>query len=221
MFGSHSIVLASNSPRRQELLSLTGWIFTSSPANIDETPRVDEQPEAYVTRLAREKALACSAGTGNLILAADTIVVDDNELLGKPVDPTDARRMLTQLRGHAHRVMTAIALYDRSMEKMEMELCVTAVPMRNYTDDEIERYIESGDPLDKAGAYAIQHQGFHPVEEFHGCFASVMGLPLCHLKRMSARMGVEVSRELVQNCEKLNQYICPIYQQVEKGVEIG
>jgi predicted house-cleaning NTP pyrophosphatase (Maf/HAM1 superfamily) len=93
--------------------------------------------------------------------------------------------------------------------------------MRNYSDEEIVAYVKSGDPLDKAGAYAIQHSGFHPVEDFQGCYASVMGLPLCHLKRLAIRFGLPVSADLVSNCEKMNNYACPIYQQVENGVEIG
>jgi septum formation protein len=218
---SQSFVLASNSPRRRELLSLTGWDFISSPANIDESHQLEELPDVYVIRLAREKATACGDDGGRLILAADTIVVDGNELLGKPAGADDARQMLLNLRGHAHQVMTAVALLDRTVGKMETEICITDVPMRKYTNEEIDRYIQSGDPFDKAGAYAIQHQGFHPVHNFNGCFASVMGLPLCHVKRMASRFGVAVSGELVANCQKINQYSCPIHHRVEKGEDIG
>ncbi|HEX7555258.1 MAG TPA: Maf family protein [Leptolinea sp.] len=215
------IILASNSPRRRELLSLTGWKYSVSPANIDESPRKGEKPEAYVLRLAAEKAAACQTDSLGLILAADTIVVENDQLLGKPEDPADAIRMLQQLRGHAHKVMTAISLYDRKSNRIEKELCITDVPMRDYTDEDVAAYVKSGDPLDKAGAYAIQHKGFHPVEDFHGCFASVMGLPLCHLRRLAARFDLPVASTLVEECERVNHYACPIYRQVENGVEIG
>jgi septum formation protein len=216
-----SVILASNSPRRQELLSLTGWTYTSSPANIDESPRVEEKPDDYVHRLAREKALACQTDRQGLILAADTVVVDNGQLFGKPVDRQDAARMLAQLRGHAHQVMTSVVLFDRNTNCLQQEICITDVPMRNYSDAEITEYVNSGDPLDKAGAYAIQHSGFHPVENFRGCFSSVMGLPLCHVKRLAGRFGLTVSAELVPDCEKVNHYTCPIHQLVENGVEIG
>jgi septum formation protein len=221
MSGSVQIILASNSPRRRELLSLTGWRYSVSPANIDESPRSGEKPETYVLRLAAEKAAACQTDLPGLILAADTIVVENNQLLGKPDDSADAARMLKQLRGHAHKVMTAIVINDRKSNRIGQELCMTEVPMRGYTDEEVAAYIKSGDPLDKAGAYAIQHKGFHPVEDFHGCFASVMGLPLCHLRRLAARFDLLVSPTLVEECERVNHYACPIYRQVENGVEIG
>lgn len=216
-----SVILASNSPRRRKLLALTGWTFISSPADIDETPLADEKPDVYVRRLAREKALACQTNQPGLILSADTIVVDNARLLGKPADREDAARMLVQLRGHSHRVMTSVAIFDRNTNTLGQEICVTSVPMRHYTDDEITAYISTGDPLDKAGAYAIQHSGFHPVENFQGCFSSVMGLPLCHVKRLAGRFGLPISADLVSRCEKANRYSCPIHSLVENGVEIG
>ncbi len=215
------IILASNSPRRQDLLSLTGWYYVSVPANIDETPRAGESPKSHVSRLAEEKALACQTTRKGLILAADTIVVDGERILGKPVDQADASRMLLLLRGRVHRVMTAIALFDRETGRLERDLCVTEVPMRQYTDDEIAVYIKSGDPLDKAGGYAIQHSGFHPVENFNGCYASVMGLPLCHVSRLAARFNLASSPDMVEGCESINRYICPIHKKVESGAEVG
>jgi len=215
------VILASNSPRRRELLSLTGWSFISSPANIDETPLAGEKPDSYVGRLAREKALSCRTKQSGLILAADTIVVDAGQLLGKPANAADAACMLRQLRGHTHQVMTAFALLDRASNHLEQGICVTDVPMRRYSDDEIQAYIDTGDPLDKAGAYAIQHAGFHPVEKFQGCFSSVMGLPLCHIARLAARFDLPVSTDMVAGCEKTNRYTCPIHMLVVGGAEIG
>lgn len=215
------LVLASNSPRRRELLTLTGWTFSVSPADIDETPCPGEKPFDYVSRLAHEKALACREQGAEMVLAADTIVVENGELLGKPAFRSDAFRMLRRLRGHEHSVMTAIALYNRSSGRFEQDVCVTTVPMRDYSDAEILHYVESDDPMDKAGAYAIQHTGFHPVENFRGCFASVMGLPLCHIRRLAEGFGMTVSPNLVTLCEQVNRYACPIYRQVEGGMTIG
>lgn len=216
-----NVVLASNSPRRKELITLSGWICSNSPADIDETPGLNENPNDCVRRLAKEKASACINRNNEIVLAADTIVVDNNKILGKPLDKKDACRMLKQLRGHSHQVMTAVALLDPITGRMEEELCSTDVPMRNYTDAEIDDYVASGDPLDKAGAYAIQHAGFHPVENFHGCFASVMGLPLCHIKRMAKRIGGSVSGSLESECQRVNQYTCQIFKQIGDGVDIG
>ncbi|MEI8132388.1 MAG: Maf family protein [Leptolinea sp.] len=221
MFDQSKIVLASNSPRRKELISLTGWIFSTSPADIDETPRSGEAPENYVTRLAKEKAAACRNEGLELILAADTIVVDANQIMGKPLNEEESRRMLVQLRGHTHQVMTAVVLFDSGTGRLEEELCLTHVPMRTYSDAEIDTYIASGDPFDKAGAYAIQHSGFHPVASFHGCFASVMGLPLCHVKRMAKSFEKPVADSMVTECQRINQYTCSIFQQVAHGAEIG
>jgi MAF protein len=215
------IVLASNSPRRKELISLTGWICSNFPTNIDENPIAGETPEGYVKRLAKEKATACKNKSQDLILAADTIVVDSNQLLGKPDNKVDARRMLVQLRGHVHQVLTAVVLLESATGRLEEELCRTYVPMRNYSNEEIDAYIASGDPLDKAGAYAIQHAVFHPVENFSGCFASVMGLPLCHIKRMAKCFEKPISDSIVSDCQRFNQYTCPIFQKVADGLEIG
>ncbi len=156
-----------------------------------------------------------------MVLAADTIVVDGDELLGKPLHRSDAFRILRKLRGREHRVMTAVVILDRTTGRVEQDVCVTAVPMRNYSDAEILSYVESDDPMDKAGAYAIQHAGFHPVENFNGCFASVMGLPLCHVRRMARNFGMNVSPDLVAGCERINRYSCPIYRQVESGMQVG
>lgn len=215
------IILASNSPRRRELLALTGWRFIVSPADIDETPNLKEQPEQYVRRLAHGKATACTYSIKGVILAADTIVVDRNQILGKPVDRVDAERMLKQLRNRSHQVMTAVSLFNPATGKIAQEICITNVPMRNYSDEEISAYVEGGDPLDKAGAYAIQHTGFHPVENFNGCFASVMGLPLCHVKRMAASFGLYSPDDLPERCMHLNNYDCPIFRHIESGAVIG
>ena len=209
------ILLASNSPRRKELLALGGWPYRVQPADVDETPLAAELPGAYVLRLAESKARASAGeGTSQLVLAADTTVVDNGSLLGKPRHAAEAGEMLRRLRGRTHQVFTALAVLPASGERVLTDLCVTDVPMRAYSDAEIEAYIASGDPLDKAGAYAIQHAGFHPVEALAGCYANVVGLPLCHLANMLFRQGLPVRADLPQVCQSALGYRCPVYQQI-------
>ena len=176
-------LLASNSPRRRQMISWTGWTFSTRPADLDESPLPGEPPADYVMRLAVDKAraVAPTAEDGQVVLAADTIVADGAALLGKPGSPTEARAMLQTLRGRAHQVYTALALLDPVSGRLETDLCVTQVPMRSYTDHEIDDYIASGDPLDKAGAYAIQGGAAHFVREIHGSYTNVVGLPTCEL----------------------------------------
>ncbi len=208
------IVLASNSPRRRQLLALAEINFTVSVADVDESTYQNESPADYVLRLAETKARAISTGTDRIVLAADTTVVDGGDILGKPRDDAEAFAMLTQLRGRTHQVYTGIALLRVRDGLLLTDLCVTDVPMRNYTDEEIRAYIASGDPLDKAGAYAIQHADFHPVASMSGCFASVMGLPLCHVTRLLRRMDVSLDADVPANCQKFLEYECPIFNSI-------
>jgi septum formation protein len=216
-------ILASNSPRRRELLGLFQHPFVIKPADINEDLLADEKPWDYVKRLAVTKALkgAQLNPLAALIIAADTTVADGSEILGKPVDEADAVRMLTQLRSRTHQVYTAISLIQPSENRQMTTLCRTSVPMRDYSDAEIERYIASGDPFDKAGAYAIQNSDFHPVENFTGCFASVMGFPLCHLARTLQAMQIETHLYNAEDCQRHLGYECPIFQAVLDGAQIG
>lgn len=202
------LYLASNSPRRRQLLSAAGWDFIPRPADIDETLLEDEPPAAYVLRLAEEKARQAArtiAGEG-VILAADTAVVDPDPppgqpaILGKPVDAADAADMLRQLRSKIHLVYTALAVLRCRDQLLYTDLSVSSVPMRAYSDEEIEAYTATGDPLDKAGAYAIQSRDFHPVEGFTGCTASVMGMPLCHAAHLLSFVGVSAGRGWASAC---------------------
>ena len=208
------VILASNSPRRRQLLELTGLDFQVLPADVDETPLEGESAPNYVRRLAASKAQAIAAQVDleTLIIAADTTVVDGNQILGKPVDNGDAARMLQQLRGRSHQVYTAIALLQNG--ELRVECCSTDVPMRSYSDTEMQVYIESGDPLDKAGAYAIQHPGFHPVDNLQGCYANVVGLPLCHLARALRKFDIELVDSVLMSCQSELGYECPIYEAV-------
>jgi len=207
------IILASNSPRRRQLLALTNLEFRVVSVPVDETPHAHESPRKYVIRMAASKAQAVQASLNGdgLVIASDTTVVDGGQILGKPVDAANAVQMLTQLRGRTHQVYTSIAVLRLLDGFLRTDICDTAVPMRNYSDEEIQVYIASGDPLDKAGAYAIQHVGFHPAENMQGCFANVMGLPLCHLRRLLGEFEVELGTNVPQACQDSLRYPCPIF----------
>ena len=211
------IILASNSPRRSALFSLFGLSFEVIPADIDESQAPGESPGAYVGRLACHKAKAVASQYAGLIIAADTIVVDGDQLLGKPGDEGEADEMLRQLRGRSHQVYTGIALIDTKTNRSYEAVCRTDVPMRDYSDAEIKAYIATGDPMDKAGAYAIQHAGFHPVEDLAGCYASVMGLPMCHLTVGLKKLGLDVPKDLPDRCQDYLDYDCPVFEQILRG----
>jgi septum formation protein len=237
------LVLASNSPRRRHLLSLSGWEFSVLPVQVDERVLPAERPQDYVLRLARENALAAkrslerSQPPDTLIIAADTAVVDEInvvegenvanpgnfptpgsgfrfDILGKPTDEEDAQSMLSQLRGRTHKVYSALAVLWVQDDSMLDELIVTEVPMRNYSDEEIMVYIASGDPFDKAGGYAIQNAEFAPVQNLQGCYANVMGLPLCHLSRLIATFDMNPGTDIAAACQMSLDYSCPIFRQV-------
>lgn len=216
------ILLASNSARRRQLIKLTGWNVNYASADINESRRTGELARDYVKRLAREKARISLPPTRvDYILAADTIVVDGEMIYGKPVDSGEAHSILVALRGRTHQVMTAIYLLNPGNDVGVEDLCVSKVPMRDYSIEELEAYIQSGDPMDKAGAYAIQNREFHPVEAFNGCFASVMGLPLCHLARLAMRFGLVLKESLPERCQATLGYHCSIHEAVRRGDIIG
>ena len=217
------IVLASNSPRRKEILSWTGLDFLAQPSDVDETPISGESAEDYVLRLADQKAQASSgyAPFNGLVVASDTTVADGPDLLGKPTNTEEARQMLTRLRGRTHQVHTAIVIFNPSKGIKVSTICSTDVHMRKYTNDEMEAYLATGDPIDKAGAYAIQHPEFRPVIKFSGCFASVMGFPLCHFERLLRQLGYGDRKEIPYVCQEHLSYSCPIYQHVLKGEKAG
>ena len=178
-------MLASQSPRRSEILRQAGIPFTRRVAAVDETPLEGEKPEDYVVRLAELKALAVPAGPGETVLGADTTVVIDGEMLGKPADAADARRMLARLSGRQHEVITGICL-KRGVEVVR-DCATTKVWFALMSAREIEEYVSSGEPMDKAGAYAIQGLASKFIEKIDGCYFNVVGLPVAlvfgHLQR--------------------------------------
>jgi len=218
-------ILASKSPRRKTLLRNLIDPFIVINSDVDEREIPGENPDEFVVRLAKEKALKGGAGVltnsleNALVLGADTIVVDGTEILGKPQDQMDAARILEQLRDKTHQVLSGIALYNLSTREIQTRLVCTEVVMREYTDDEIRDYIASGDPMDKAGAYGIQNRDFNPAPEFFGCFANVMGLPLCHLAVIMKEMGIETDHRVADRCQDSIDYQCPIYADVLAGTE--
>ena len=209
------LVLASGSPRRRQLLSLLGLPFVIKAANVDETPWTDEPPTEMVLRVSQSKALALSdIRPDELVVAADTIVVREGQVLGKPRDAEDAGRMLRLLRGRPHWVYSGLSVWHPASRRMVCKLAESLVWMREYGDDEMTAYIASGDPLDKAGAYAIQHEGFHPVAHVDGCWLNVMGLPLCHLVRALAQFGVRPPVQVPSACRAFLQRDCQVAPQI-------
>jgi septum formation protein len=173
------IILASASPRRAEILRTVGWPFETLPVHIDESRRPDEDGVAYVTRLAREKAEAAAVRAQHLtIVAADTTVVIDHHILEKPVDHEDAKRMLFMLNNRWHQVLTGVALFDVTTAAMKIAHETTEVKFAAMSDEEIDWYVKTGEPLDKAGAYAIQGLGSRFIEEIRGDYFNVVGLPV-------------------------------------------
>ena len=174
-----SLVLASQSPRRKELLEILGIPFTIVASTIDETPRVGESPEGYVIRVAREKATeVASRVTGSVILSADTVVTIDGEILGKPADRRDAIRMLALLSAREHQVYTAVCLIDQARGQTREGIERTAVWFKTLTEVEIRNYVDRENVMDKAGAYAIQGFASVFIPRIEGSYSNVMGLPL-------------------------------------------
>ena len=183
------VILASQSPRRRELLALIGITHEVMPADIDETVGANEEPVPHCERLAREKAHALAVRHRDaVVIAADTIVVLDGEILGKPVDAADARAIIRRLAGREHTVHTAIAVARGGRTESAVES--VTVTFRALTDEEIAAYVATGEPMDKAGAYGIQGWGATIVERVNGDYFSVMGLGLRRLVELLERFGV-------------------------------
>ena len=196
------LILASASPRRQYLLSLLNLPFKTVPAEVAEVLHPGEEPAKAVRRFSQEKAKAVARRfQDGVIVAADTIVVHEGEPLGKPRTPDEAIAMLRRLRGTSHQVMTGLTVWDVQTGNHHSQVVVSDVWMRDYSDTEIEAYVASGDPLDKAGAYAIQHAEFNPVNRVVGCPLNVVGLPLCLVDRLLRTFGVLRGLTPAQRCD--------------------
>ena len=191
MTGPARLVLASGSPRRHQLLRSVGVDFTAVAPDIDERPVDGEEPVPYVERLAREKAAAVTVGAGDVVVAADTTVALGRQILGKPDDADDARRMLRELSGRAHDVHTAVAV--RVDGRVVTAVVTTRVSMIELSTEDIEWYVATGEPLDKAGAYAMQEGGGLFVERIEGSASNVVGLPLDVMAELLTAQGFALS----------------------------
>ncbi len=206
------IYLASASPRRQQMLSWIFQEFESVPSDIDETPRPGEAPVPYCQRMALGKAMLCAASISDnaFVIGSDTTVYINHRILGKPKDEDEAVEMLKTLNGKEHLVCTAVALAQRRNEEILFRhtICETVVRFREMDRYEILDYVASGDPMGKAGAYAIQNRDFHPVESIRGCYAAVMGLPLCHVGVLFHHFGCDTFPQIRSACAAGTKYPC-------------
>jgi septum formation protein len=186
-----TVILASASPRRRQLLEQVGLSFTTVSADVDERIRPGEQAREYAVRVALDKARTAAAQfRAGIIIAADTIVVLEEHILGKPADAGDAGRMLALLSGGMHQVITGLAVMDAGTGRTITEAATTAVWFRDLTPQEISAYVGTGEPLDKAGAYGIQEKGALLVRKIEGCYFNVVGLPLSTLARILREFGI-------------------------------
>ena len=186
------LILASSSPRRRELLAVLIDEFEVLPADIDETKRSTESPEAYVLRMAQEKAAAVAKmQSGQTVLGADTTVVMADECLGKPQDHAEARHMLLRMSGTSHPVLSAVAVVDASGQ-MYSVISATTVHFADLPEEWVERYVASGEPMDKAGAYGIQGAASSWIERIEGSYTGVVGLPLFETARLLRTVGYQV-----------------------------
>ncbi|MBN2644947.1 MAG: septum formation inhibitor Maf [Desulfuromonadaceae bacterium] len=187
-----AIVLASASPRRRDLLASVGLRFQVVPSRVDETHQPGETPHAFVQRLSEEKAAEVAARTdvtGRWFIGSDTIVLCDDEILGKPVDAADSACMLRRLSGRNHQVLSGYAIFDRETGARLTRCIATEVSFRTLTEQEIEGYIATGEPADKAGSYAIQGIGAFMVSAICGSYTNVVGLPLCKIVEDLQQLG--------------------------------
>ncbi len=208
-----ALILASASQRRQQFLRDLGLTFSITVADIDETPLPGELPAPMTVRLAAAKAQAVAArlparDAPRLIIASDTTVALGDAILGKPLDGADAARMLRELRGREHEVISAVSVLRLPDMEQATRINRTTVTMRDYTNAEIEAYVASGDPMDKAGAYGIQSRDFAPVVALDGCYAGVMGLPLAEFCALLEVFGVQTPVAPRAACLLFNTFAC-------------
>jgi len=215
-----SLILASSSPRRRELLASLGLTFSILPADLDETILPGEEPGPMTLRLAQAKAtLLASQQPAAYVIGADSTVALGQAALGKPHHAATAAAMLRSLRGSTHQVITSVSV-TRAGVYQASEMVSTTVLMREYDEAEIAAYIAGGDPFDKAGAYAIQHQGFHPVASIEGCYSNVMGLPLCVVYSALLAVGFSPDRCALRLCSSYAN-TCPRASLLLQGSNCG
>jgi len=192
MLASPMLVLASGSPRRRRMLQELGVSFDQRAVDVDETPLPEESADDLVRRLAAKKATTASPTESEIALAADTVVVIKGRILGKPESQLDARAMLLALSGETHTVLSGVAVLSSQMAAPEVQVVQTLVDIDAMSPDTIERYVATGEPMDKAGAYAIQGLGSVFVRAIQGSYSNVVGLPLSVTRTLLLRHGVEI-----------------------------
>lgn len=210
----HRLLLASQSPRRRELLALTGLSFETANPNTSEIALAGESPVQLAVRLSQAKAYSLMGRTRLFIIACDTVVALNGDALGKPRDTLEAALMLRRLRKTPHTVYTAVTLLEPESGQTRTEVAETYVVMRAYSDAEIDAYIATGDPMDKAGAYGIQNPYFAPVLHVDGCYANVIGLPLCHLARALQAYKITPPCYIPYVCQAHIQRRCTAYANI-------
>jgi septum formation protein len=189
------LVLASASPRREEMLRLVGVRFAILHGNVDETPRAGEAPEDYALRLSEAKARAVAAmRPGRWVLGADTIVTIDGELLGKPATRDEARCMIRKLSGREHTVITAFTLFNSEQAEVIRQAVSSQVRLKEIPNDEVEWYVATEEPYDKAGGYAVQGKASFLISEIRGSYTNVVGLPLCEVVEALKELGLVAFR---------------------------
>lgn len=213
------LVLASASPRRRALLARLEMEHVVAPLELDERAFTGKTPEETTARIAAAKAELASSREC-IVIAADTAVVLEGEILGKPATPAEASEMLRRLRGRWHRVLTAIAIRGPWGE-LHLDVVATDVLMRPYAEAEIATQVASGQALDKAGGYGVQQSGFRPVARIRGCYQNIVGLPLCHLCQRLEQEGVLFTRTPPSLCHHdLGQW-CPVALYPTQSTEVG
>lgn len=213
-----NLILASASSRRKDLLALMDVPFETRPGNFLEPKKGKQSTRDYVLALAMAKADHVASYHGEILLAADTIVKINNELLGKPSNDDEAEQTLSILRGNPHRVYTGLVLRDVSSGEILQTVCETIVYMRDWTPEEQATYICRGTYRDKAGGYAIQDEVFNPVARIEGCYANVMGLPLCHLCCLFEQKALPLPKNLPKACQSYTKAKCSYYSTVLKNM---
>ncbi len=207
---SGGLVLASASPRRRELLKEMGLKFQIIPSNVPEQPKPGEPAEEVVRRLSADKALAVASNVGQgFVIGADSMVVLEGEVIGKPSDAAEARLMLLRLRGTRHQVATGVTVVDAASGRYLTDSMTSNITLRDLSDREIDASIASGTPLDKAGAYAVQDTDLRPAQSWDGCYSNIVGLPLCRLGEMLAELGYTLPPGWSEKAARLCGDSCP------------
>ena len=212
------IILASQSPRRRKLLSLMIRNFTVKPAKIDESISSIESAKYHASRLAKNKShkIANHVDQEDIVIGADTIVTYENTILGKPSNKHEAFQMLKTLNGKTHKVITALSIHTHKSKTIIDTCCETNVQIRNMSDEEINSYIDTNDPMDKAGSYSIQNKTFKLGHTPNGCLANVIGLPLCHLANTFNKLDTKIDNSIAEKCQSYINYDCPVSESILK-----